>query len=358
VIYDTQEKMIQSKKPHFILSKQKVKEQYEKVRAICDQVSYSTKTNPIVANILEKSTQDCFFSVHSFTEAQQIKDKKRVWFFAQGWDEEDIKEVLSLGITKIVVDNERDLNSMVALLDNMSNSKIDLLLRMKRKEHTIHTGKHFVFGMYSSQVKKWIPELRKKQWVNKLGVHVHRKTQNVSEWSIKYELKQTFDKPMLDSLDIINIGGGFPIRYKNYSVTNLDEIFAKIKECRAWLHEYGIKLYAEPGRFIAGPAVKLVTYIVNIYNDNIIVNTSIFHGALDTFIADTRLLVQGEITQGKQGKAFTIKGNSPDSRDIFRYRVYLEDIQIGDNIVFINAGAYNFHTDFFSAPKLETKIVH
>ena len=40
--------------PKFILSKKKIGEQFDKVAGICDVVSYSSKTNPIVAGILEK----------------------------------------------------------------------------------------------------------------------------------------------------------------------------------------------------------------------------------------------------------------------------------------------------------------
>jgi ornithine decarboxylase len=43
--------------------------------------------------------------------------------------------------------------------------------------------------------------------------------------------------------------------------------------------------------------------------------------------------------------------------DIFRYRVYLENPETGDKIVFLNAGAYTYSTDFCNLEKLETIIV-
>ena len=43
--------------------------------------------------------------------------------------------------------------------------------------------------------------------------------------------------------------------------------------------------------------------------------------------------------------------------DLFRYRVFLKDPKVGDKIVFLNAGAYNFATDFCGLKKLETVVV-
>jgi len=66
------------------------------------------------------------------------------------------------------------------------------------------------------------------------------------------------------------------------------------------------------------------------------------------------MLVEGET---EDGEAYLIKGNSPTRDDIFRYRVKLDNPKVGDTITFLNAGAYNYTTDFFSYKKLETKII-
>ncbi|MBL7169437.1 MAG: decarboxylase, partial [Candidatus Aenigmarchaeota archaeon] len=43
--------------------------------------------------------------------------------------------------------------------------------------------------------------------------------------------------------------------------------------------------------------------------------------------------------------------------DIFRYRVKLKNPKVGDKIVFLNAGGYNFTTDFCNLPKLDVEFV-
>ena len=75
---------------------------------------------------------------------------------------------------------------------------------------------------------------------------------------------------------------------------------------------------------------------------------------MDTFVAHIRLLVDGE---KEKREAYTIKGCTPDSMDIFRYRVFLEKPKKGEKITFLNAGAYNYASDFCNLPKLETIVV-
>ena len=336
----------------FIASKSKVLEQYRKMKEIADEVSYSLKTNPDLGSILEEHT-DSKFSIHFISSVGRIKDKKRIWFLAQSWQKSDIEFLLKKGVESFIVDNESDLGILTAYLENHGN-KINLLLRMRLKERTVHTERYFVFGMYSKQINCLIPELRKNKKIKNLGIHFHRKSQNLSEWSLKEELEEVLDKETLKNIDLLNIGGGIPVEYKNHKADVLPYIFGKIKELKKWLNSRDIKMIIEPGRFIAAPAVRLEAEIINMYGSNIVINCSVYNGALDTFIVNIRLLVEGE---KDSGQAYTIKGYTPCSIDVFRYRVYLDNPKVGGKIVFLNAGAYTFSTDFCDLNKLETAVV-
>lgn len=338
-------------KARFVLSKAKLLEQYNIIKNLSDYISYSFKTNPIVGNVLEDLT-DSWFSAHFIQFLDKIKDKKRVWFIGQSWNDE-LEDIFKKGVRSFIVDNENDLNSLLDYINN-EDYKINLLLRMRMKEYTIKTEKHFVFGMYSSQINKLISELRKNPKINKLGIHFHRKTQNISEWSLTDELRDVLDENTLKTIDIMNIGGGIPVKYKNYSDDVLPYIFDKIKELKNWLNEYNVKIIIEPGRFIAAPCIKLEAEIIAIYDNTIVINCSVFNSAMDTFVAHIRLLVENE---SEKGMPYTIKGCTPDSMDVFRYRVYLKDPKVGDKITFLNAGAYTYHTDFCNLEKLETVII-
>ena len=337
----------------FILSKKKLVEQFNLIEPLADTIAFSFKTNQEVGQLLEKTTP-CLFSVHSHELLKKIKDKSRVLFFAQAWDDEELNDLIKSGIQTVVVDNEADLTTLLQFLKNTKN-KINLFLRMRMKENTVLTGKHFVFGMKADQINKHIPELKLNENIKSLGIHFHRKTQNVSEWDIQDELSEALSEKTWQLINTINIGGGLPVQYKN-SHPDLKPIFSKLKSLNAFLTKKNIKLVIEPGRFLSAPCIKLETTIKNLYENNIIIDTSIYNTAIDTFASHVRLKVENELEQ-KQGEPYTIKGSTPCSLDIFRYRVYLKNPKPGDKIIFLNAGAYNFKTDFCGLDEVPTSIV-
>lgn len=346
-------------KPKFILSKSKALEQYAKVNQVADIVSYSSKTNPLVTNILEQNT-NCLFSIHLINELRHVKDKSCVLFLAQAWKKEDIESLFQLGVRKFVVDNECDLDVLLGFLNTEGVSgKINLLLRLKLKERTLRTEKYYVFGMPSEVIKRRINEIKENEKINnkvdQLGVHFHRKTQNMSEWRYQYEIEQELGE-VLGLINIVNMGGGLPADYANTNVNVISSIFDRVRELREWLNSKEIKLMIEPGRFIAAPAVKLVTEVIGVYDNTIVVNASVYNSDMDALIVPVKLLVEGELKKG-EGKAYVIKGVTPCSMDLFRYRVYLADVKVGSRLVFLNAGAYNFSSEFCDLERIETEVV-
>lgn len=343
--------MIKMEEPKFVLSKSKVLQQYEKVKLLADIVSYSSKTNQIITGILEKETNS-MFSVHLVNELKHIKDMSRIIFLSQGWTQEQIKNLIKKGIKWFVVDNEPDLDELLKFLET-NEVEINLLLRLKLKENTIRTERYYVFGMKSEIINKRIKELRKHPKIKQLGIHFHRKTQNMSEWSLEYEISNVIEEDILEMIDMINIGGGLPSKYANTNVNVIQTVFNKIKEFKEFLAKKNIKLMIEPGRFIAAPAGKLITTIIQIYDNNIIVNASVYNSDMDAILVPVKLLVKGEL---EKGQAYVIKGLTPCSMDLFRYRVYLNNPKKGDKLVFLNAGAYNFTTDFCDLEQIKTEI--
>lgn len=339
-------------KPKFILSKSKAISQYNKVKSLADFVSYSSKTNPLMTPILEKET-DSLFSIHMMNELKHVKDKSRVIFLAQAWTEESISDLIKQGIRSFVVDNEPDLDMLLSYLDK-NNNKINLMLRIKLQEKSIKTERYFVFGMSSDIVNKRIKELRTNKNIEQLGVHFHRKSQNMSEWNLIYEFQDMIDKDTLKNIDMVNIGGGIPAEYANTNVDVIDVVFKKIKEFREFLNKNEIKMMIEPGRFIAAPSIKLITHIIGIHDNNIIIDASVYNSDLDALIVPVKLVVENE---QEKGKAFTIKGITPCSLDLFRYRVYLDNPKIGDPLTFLNAGAYNFTSRFCDLEEIQTEII-
>ncbi|MGM5483673.1 MAG: decarboxylase [Nanobdellota archaeon] len=339
----------------FLLSTKKLKSQISFLKEMGLKISYSYKTNNEVGKILQDKS-DCDFSIHAQEELNDIKDKSRIWFFLQAEKEIEIIKIINEGVRKFVVDNEVDFNTLnAATIKNKSD--ISLSLRMKFKENRIGSGKYFVYGMKSKKVEELIKKASENKYFIKKGVHIHRKSQNTSEWEIKEELQDSLSPIVLNNINFVNLGGGLPIKYRSYTMKVMNYISLKMKEAVNWLKDNGIESYIEPGRFIAGPSIKLKTEIIQIHDKNIILNTTIYNCALDTFLTGTKMLVEEELDDKENGEHYLLKGNSPTRDDIFRYKAKLKNPEVGDKITFLNAGAYNYTTDFFGYKKLKTEII-
>jgi len=342
----------------FVLSKKVLREQIKILEDLGLKISYSYKTNRVVGDIIQKLPEcdNVDFSIHTKEGIEFIKNKTKVWFFLQAESQQEIEKLIDRDIKKFVIDNELDLNNLGKAAEKIG-SKISLLIRMKFQEHRIGTGKYFVYGLPSEKVVELIEKLKGKSWLEKIGVHLHRKSQNMTEWEILEELKDSFSEKVLNKIDILNIGGGLPVKYVSMNKEVFTYIFSKIKEAQEWLKNKGIETIIEPGRFIAAPCIRLLVKIIQKQRNVLIINTTIYNCALDNILTGTKMLVLEEKSEDEEGISFLIKGNSPTRDDIFRYNVKLnKNITVGDEITFENAGAYNYTTDFFGYKKLDTEI--
>ena len=340
-------------KPIFRISKSRVLESYDSLKEIFDQVSYSWKTNPVVGDILNKETK-AYSSIHSLNELEEVENKDRCWYFLFIADKNEIDKLLKeYKIKNFVIEREEDLNLLLGRIKTLKK-KVNVLLRMKLGENTMQRGKHYVFGMSVDKIKELIEKLDKENLVEEKGIHFHRKTQNVSEWSLNRDVLNSLGEDFLEKINLINVGGGIPSRYKNVKDVTIDNIFSKLKEFKEEMNKRNIKVIGEPGRYIASFAAKLETRVLAVEGNTIFLNASIFSGALDTVVANIKLLVEGERDEGQK---YLLKGITPDSADILRYSVCLDKPpKVGDKLVFLNAGAYNYYTNFCSLNPPEVVI--
>ena len=342
---------------YFVLSKLKLLRQIDILEDLGLKVSYSYKTNRQVGDILQEEKPSVDFSIHAHQEIDMIKDKSKISFFTQAESKEELKDILKYGIKTFVVDNEIDLERIL-LASKELEIKINLSLRMKFLEHRVGSGKYFVYGMPARKVNELILELKDNELIDKMGVHIHRKSQNTSEWEVKDEIEDSLDKEVLKRINSVNIGGGLPSVYRSSTVDVFPYIFKKLVATREFLEKYNIETIIEPGRFIAAPCIELNVEIKQIQENNLIVNMTMYNGAIDSLMTGTKMLLKQELSDEDECKNFyLIKGNSPTRDDIFRYKVKLKDPKVGDTLIFLNAGAYNYTTDFFGFKKLETKVL-
>ncbi|MFB6246921.1 MAG: decarboxylase [Candidatus Pacearchaeota archaeon] len=340
----------------FVLSKSKLNEQVNLLEKEGFSISYSYKTNQDAGDLLKNNRESLDFSVHSIRELENLGASERAWFFTQANSQEEIESLFSRGVKNFVIDNEIDLEN-VLLAAKKYGKKANISIRMRFQEHRVGSGKYFVYGLPAKKANDILKDLNKREEVSELGIHLHRKSQNTSEWEIKEELEDSLEEEVLEILGNVNLGGGLPVKYRSHNLDVFQYIISKLKVAKEFLESYGIDVYLEPGRFLAAPPIKLETEIIQVQKNTLVLNTTIYKCALDTLITETKMLVENELSENEEGQNYLIKGNSPTRDDIFRYKVKLKNPKIGDKIVFLNAGAYNYTTDFFGYDKLKTEIV-
>lgn len=98
------------------------------------------------------------------------------------------------------------------------------------------------------------------------------------------------------------------------------------------------------------------------FNDRtiLIVDASTYNSSMDTMLVGLELFCEAILYNNrdiKANKTYTIRGRSPCSLDILRRDVSLPEIMVGDYILFMNAGAYNFSSNFVNMEKPKTLIL-
>jgi ornithine decarboxylase len=155
--------------------------------------------------------------------------------------------------------------------------------------------------------------------------------------------REVFEEAKEAGLDlrILDIGGGFPIPTPSMKF-NLPEM---LKQISARLDEDfpGIEIWAEPGRYICGTAVNLITSVIGVTERGGQPWYFLDDGLYGTFSGvifdqwDFKLI---SFKEGDERVAATFAGPSCDSLDImFRGRMTVP-LEVGDLLLVPSCGAY------------------
>ncbi len=185
-----------------------------------------------------------------------------------------------------------------------------------------------------------------------ISFHVGSQQTIADQWRVAIERAAFVIRGLAaDGLTVrsLNLGGGFPIRYRN-DVASLEEIAAVIDEAMVeHLGDMTLDLVAEPGRSIVGTAGVIESEVVLISDKQFIdgrrwvyLDIGKFGGLSETIDE----CIQYEIVvRGRGGEAgpVVLAGPTCDSADIMyetaRYDLPT-DLQVGDLVRLLNTGAY------------------
>jgi len=173
-----------------------------------------------------------------------------------------------------------------------------------------------------------------------------------------YEYSMHVAADVLSKLDfkvrLLDIGGGFPMRYPGFDAPELADFFERVSATRdaIALTDDG-ELMAEPGRALSAPGLSAITRVLLRKTDRIYLNDGIYGAFWELRFKGhlkypCRVFRNGELLVGDT-KPFRIFGPTCDSTDELPAAVELPvDIDVGDHIEFGSIGAYSLsgRTDF------------
>jgi ornithine decarboxylase len=160
-------------------------------------------------------------------------------------------------------------------------------------------------------------------------------------------------------LKSLNLGGGFPVTYGG-PVPAIEKIGGKVIESIKQAVPGVQEVIVEPGRAIVGAAGILVTSVIARANRSgqewLYLDVGVFNGLMES-IGGIRYPYAVE--RGGETSRKVLAGPSCDSFDVIDDEVQLPDIEIGERILVLSAGAYTtaYASEFGGAPIPEVHLI-
>ena len=273
----------------------------------------------------------------------------------------DIRAALGFGIRTFVADNPDEIRKFERYRD-----RAELLLRVSFRNPAAVVDLSRKFGCEPGAVPPLL-ELARKLGVRVKGLSFHVGSQ-VADPGRYVEAIDTCRELMLHSterglaqLEVLDIGGGFPIPYGGGGEP-IARFCRPIRQELATLPEH-VRVIAEPGRFIAGPAGTCITAVTGraqregrwwYYLDDGL------YGSFSGQLYDHALYPIESL--GKRGARHpsVLAGPTCDSIDVIREDLPLPQLDLGDLLVGRMMGAYTSATasDFNFIPRAAVVAVN
>ncbi|HEX4015630.1 MAG TPA: type III PLP-dependent enzyme [Frankiaceae bacterium] len=172
----------------------------------------------------------------------------------------DIDDAYRRGVRTFVVDNAREIEKFIGRPDD-----IQLLLRLSFRNPEAKVDLSAKFGAEPADAVDLVAyAIENGVRVNGLSFHVGSQTNSTRPYrtAISHCLR-LIDQIRLGldhELEILDIGGGFPVAYRD-GVCNADDIIESIRTLLA-PHADRLTVLAEPGRYVVASCMTLITTVI------------------------------------------------------------------------------------------------
>jgi len=350
--------------PTLFLSESRLRESYRTLKAALPGVIlyYAVKSNasPEIVSILdseESSFDICTNGEIDILKSANISADRTIHTHPIKRDS-DIRFALDYGVKIFVADNEDELLKFLPY-----KNKLKILIRMSIQNPGCLVNLSHKFGVAPERTWDLIRKAHE-LGLSVAGISFHAGSQNESPMKYIEALEYCRDictKAALRGIDIqiIDIGGGFPINY-------ITSVLPMAKFCRPiveYLERYfaNYTIIAEPGRVISGPCMTLAAKIMGRSLRNGVWWYYLDEGLYGSFSGKMYDHADYPMITGRSGRHHNsvLAGPTCDSIDVLYENISLPLMEIGDLLVFNSMGAYTTASasNFNGFPKAKIVVV-
>jgi ornithine decarboxylase len=334
--------------PLLVIDAERVRRQYRRLKAALPGVDlhYALKPLPHASLITTLMAEGAFFDLATNGEVELVRRMgvaaARCIHTHPIKRDSDIRTALSFGVTRFVADNPDELRKFVQF-----RTRCSLLIRVSFRSPDAQVDLSRKFGcdpQGAEDLFKLAAQLR----IKIDGLSFHTGSQNADSAMMVRAIDTCSE--LLDALaaaghspQILDIGGGFPVDYL-HSAIPIEEFCAPIRAALGKLPA-GIRIIAEPGRYIAGPAAIAVASVMGraqrdgrwwYYLDDGL------YGSYSGQMYDHSIFPVDALRSSTETFPSVLAGPTCDSIDVVREKLDLPKLEIGDLIVGRVMGAYTW----------------
>jgi len=347
--------------PALLIDKRVIKQKYQE---FCRQfggakIYYALKANPHPGIVELLQELDCSFEISSQGELELLLQlgvsPQKVISSNPVKDQVLIRSAYASGINLFAFDSYTEVEKLSRFAPG---SKVYVRLSVSNEGSEWPLSRKF--GVEVEDAVELLVQA-KKEGLEPYGItfHVGSQCTKATTWAKAIEKSKAVWELAAKKgieLHLLNIGGGFPIKYTK-PVPSIAEIARVIRDSLAKAFPKDIELVLAPGRALVGEAGTLVTAVIakaaRATEKWLYLDVGVFNGLMESVGGIKYPMVA---KKGSKTSKWVLAGPSCDSFDVISTEAELPELEVGDRVYIMSAGAYTTayasQFDGFPIPKI------
>ena len=370
--------------PTYVIDENRIRDNYNRFYSAFSKyysdfkVFYACKANTNLAVMKILESEGCCIDAVSPGEVHISKkvgfSGDRILFTGNNITNDELKYVHDEGVV-LNIDSVSALNRLSKMINPEGvkiSFRVNPMVGAGHHDHCITGGVMSKFGIMESEAVE-VYQKAKELGFEPVGMHSHIGSGILDPEPFKLAIESTMDiagKVHQDAgidFEFVDFGGGVGIPYTpEENIVDLDK-FAEVNIglFKEKLEEYDMNnptMYLEPGRYLVGDASVLLVTVNSLkqsYRKFIGVDAG-FHTLLRPAMYESyHHIVNASKMDAEDTQTVDIAGNVCESGDLFARDRPMPDVEEGDVLGILNAGAYGFtmSSNYNSRPKASEVLV-